>query len=64
MSQEEFEEFLRMRQQAREQKERHLSRRALGSCLEFSMPVPQLDDHSMDRYVEKIRAAIDKASGH
>ncbi len=64
MSQKEFEEFLQKHQQAKEQKERHLRPWVANGPREYSMPFPWVDDHSMERYIEKIRASIDKASGH
>jgi pimeloyl-ACP methyl ester carboxylesterase len=64
MSQQDFDEFLRRRQQVREQKGQHPPLRATNDHLDFAIPLPQVDDHSMERYIEKIRSAIDKASGH
>ena len=64
MSQKEFEDFLQKHQQTKEQKERHLRPWAANGPREYSIPFPWVDDHSMDRYIGKIRAAIDKASGH
>jgi hypothetical protein len=36
---------------------------AMTAPRENAMPFSCVDDHSMDQYVEKIRAAINKATG-
>lgn len=63
MNEKEFQEFLKKHQQTREQKEPHVQPWATSGPHDYAIPFPWVDDHSMERYVEKIRAAIDKAAG-
>ena len=64
MNEKEFQEFLKKHQQTKEQKEPHVQPWATSGPHDYAIPFPWVDDHSMERYVEKIRAAIDKAAGH
>jgi triacylglycerol lipase len=64
MNEQQFQEFLKKHEQTRKRDEPHVRPWVMSGPRTYAMPFPWVDDHSMDRYVEKIRAAIDKAAGH
>lgn len=63
MNEMEFQEFLDKHQQTKKQEEPHIQPWAMSGPRDYAMPFPWVDDHNMERYVQKIRAAIDKAAG-
>jgi triacylglycerol lipase len=64
MNEKEFEEFLRKHHETKDQKKWQGPPQATMDSKFFGIPFPWVDDHSMDLYVDKIRAAIDKATAH
>ena len=59
MKQKQFEEFKRNYKE----KKQIVQPLMTSSPMTYSSPMPWIDDHSMDLYVEKIRDAIKKATG-